>query len=98
MTDFHDNLSKWNEAALLDRIVVWDRWLEASIAIDAKATKATRDTAIQILMQRLTTMREALGDIESMTMSQCLTTMGMAERMRDVARTALKETSHAPSP
>jgi hypothetical protein len=97
MTDFFDNLSKWDEAALLDRIVVWDRWLEAGIAWDAKATKAARDTAIQILMQRLTTMREALKDIaDRFDVLDCELTQ--AERTaRDIARTALKETSHAPS-
>jgi hypothetical protein len=39
-------------------------------------------------------LREALGDIERITMSQCFDATSMAKRMREIARAALKETGH----
>ena len=37
---------------------------------------------------------KALGDIERITMSQCFNATSMAERMREIARAALKEPAH----
>jgi len=51
-------MNKWNEAALLDRIVVWDRWIEKGIA--PEGTKEARDAAIQIIIQRVQQLRMAL--------------------------------------
>jgi len=45
----------WNEAALLDRIVVWDRWIEKGIA--PEGTKEARDAAMQIIIQRVERLR-----------------------------------------
>lgn len=51
----------WNEAALLDRIIVWDRWIEKGIA--PEGTKEARDAAMQIIIERVNRLREALRDI-----------------------------------
>jgi hypothetical protein len=48
-------MNKWNEAALLDRIVVWDRWIEKGIA--PEGTKEARDAAMQIIIQRVERLR-----------------------------------------
>lgn len=51
-------MNKWNEAVLLDRIIVWDRWIEKGIA--PEGTKEARDAAIQIIIQRVQRLRMAL--------------------------------------
>jgi len=51
-------MGDWNESALLDRIVVWDRWIEKGIA--PEGTKEARDAATQIIIQRADRLREAL--------------------------------------
>ena len=55
------DLNEWNEAALLDRIVVWDRWIEAGIA--PAGTKEALDTATQIIIERMDRLRGALREI-----------------------------------
>ena len=92
-------MGDWNEAALLDRIVVWDRWIEKGIAPDG--TKEARDAATQIIIERANRLRaerdrltDALKKIGGITMSMCFNSKHMAETQRDIARIALKETDH----
>jgi len=88
-------MNKWNEAALLDRIVVWDRWIEKGIA--PEGTKEARDAAMQIIIQRVERLRaehdrlrEALHVlIANMHMHPVVQTAAL-----DIASAALKETGH----
>jgi hypothetical protein len=50
---------------------------------NAEAAEAERDRLL-----------EALGNIESITRSQCFNATGMAERMREIARAAREEAGH----
>jgi hypothetical protein len=52
----------WNEAALLDRIVVWDRWIEKGIAPDG--TKEARDAATQIIIERVNRLRAEQDELQ----------------------------------
>lgn len=84
MTD-HIEMNKWNEAALLDRIVVWDRWIEKGIA--PEGTKEARDAAMQIIIQRVERLRDALDGVMN----------SHGEQLHDafaVANAILKETGH----
>lgn len=63
MNDFRAGTAGWSEAALLDRIVVWDRWIEAGIAPDG--TKEARDAAMQIIVERVDLLREQVLLLEA---------------------------------
>jgi hypothetical protein len=45
------SLSEWSGATLIDRIIVWDRWLEAGIGMPD--TKEAQAAAIAELLSRL---------------------------------------------
>jgi hypothetical protein len=51
-------MNGWREATLINRIIVWDRWIEAGVA--PSGTKEARDAATQILITRAERLREAL--------------------------------------
>lgn len=55
-------MGDWNEAALLDRIVVWDRWIEKGIAPDG--TKEARDAATQIIIERVNRLRAQRDELQ----------------------------------
>jgi hypothetical protein len=91
-------MNKWNEAALLDRIVVWDRWIEKGIA--PEGTKEARDAAMQIIIQRVERLRaerdrlrEALTKIAASS-RQLPGQMFVAFAREVLTQEALKETGH----
>lgn len=69
MTDTHDpmtasrkeSLSDWTDAALIERVIVWDRWMEAGIAIPD--TKSAQVAAIAELLGRLTRLRAEVASL-----------------------------------
>lgn len=100
----YTKLSKWPDQSLLIRIALCTRALLSGGSVDVKLTRAVRDTAMQILMQRLTTMRQALRAYDD-AMTVCWGSLegippehSEALRIWSMVQTTLKETGHAPSP
>jgi hypothetical protein len=94
-------MSDWNEAALIDRIVVWDRWINKGIA--PYGTKEVRDAATQIIVDRVNRLRaerdrmtEALKEIDAPPPEVFDGEDGWdaCAWMSDRAEDALKETGH----
>jgi hypothetical protein len=84
----------WNEAALLDRIVVWDRWIEKGIAPDG--TKEARDAATQIIIDRTNWLR-AERDAAVVELQVHIDGANALERECDRMKQALREIEEPPS-
>jgi hypothetical protein len=83
-------MSDWNEAALIDRIVVWDRWINKGIA--PYGTKEVRDAATQIIVDRVNRLRAERDQLRAAILDTEHHDVGLVPmRLRLLA---LKETDH----
>lgn len=54
------DLTDWTTACLIDRIVVWDRWIEAKL-IDSNLGEQAKQNAIKVLIERCKSKNDNLA-------------------------------------
>lgn len=61
---FEKELETWTSSNLIDRIVVWDRWIEAGL--DTKNNVETgKQLAIKVLLNRIHNLEERVRILEN---------------------------------
>jgi hypothetical protein len=64
MTGFDKELKTWTSSNLIDRIVVWDRWIEAGLDTEHNVA-AAKQLAIDVLLDRIHNLEERVRTLEN---------------------------------